>query len=256
MTLQVDRQQCRDRRDLGTLAEDAGAAAREAQRGAQAKLGGMAGSARGRVKSGPDAIEATSRAMVGGAPRAAEGDRRLDRAQCRCRISLRPALQGASGVVRVAGPFTVESLSPHRCCRSRTTPGSPRRWATVAGRRPRRTTRDAAGFRHGDREYLKISGVQNTKKGERLEFIWIAPFASRSGPVQLEGRYLEDGARAGAPRSASARNTTRSATTWCARGARGRGPVRHADRLRLRLRAGGRRDAAQFRLGSRCSRRA
>jgi len=40
---------------------------------------------------------------------------------------------------------------------------------------------------------LKTSGVENGKKGERLEFLWIELFASRRGHVQLEGRYLEDG---------------------------------------------------------------
>jgi adenine-specific DNA-methyltransferase len=42
-------------------------------------------------------------------------------------------------------------------------------------------------------ENLKVAGVQNTKKGETLKFEWLKPFASRSGLIQFEGRYLEKG---------------------------------------------------------------
>ncbi len=61
----------------------------------------------------PDAAQEAARRMVGGAHRPAEGDRRLHRRQGRVRIPLRQALRGQEKV-RVAGPFTVESLSPHR----------------------------------------------------------------------------------------------------------------------------------------------
>ena len=49
----------------------------------------------------------------GSAHRAPEGDRRLDRRQGGLRVPLRQALRRQEKV-RVAGPFTVESLSPHR----------------------------------------------------------------------------------------------------------------------------------------------
>jgi adenine-specific DNA-methyltransferase len=42
-------------------------------------------------------------------------------------------------------------------------------------------------------ENLKTAGVQNTKKGETLKFEWLKPFASRTGLIQFEGRYLEKG---------------------------------------------------------------
>jgi hypothetical protein len=51
--------------------------------------------------------------VVGAAHRAAEGDRCLYRRQGGLRVSLRQAIRGQENV-RVAGPFTVESLSPHR----------------------------------------------------------------------------------------------------------------------------------------------
>ena len=43
-------------------------------------------------------------------------------------------------------------------------------------------------------ENLKTAGVQNTKKGERLMLENLRPFASRSGFIQFEGRYMEKGA--------------------------------------------------------------
>ncbi len=43
------------------------------------------------------------------------------------------------------------------------------------------------------RENLFASGVQNTKKGEKITFEWLKPRISRSGLVPLEGRYMEAG---------------------------------------------------------------
>ena len=57
--------------------------------------------------------KAPAHRMVGSPHRPPEGDRRLHRQARRCRTALRPALRGQARV-RVAGPFTVESLSPHR----------------------------------------------------------------------------------------------------------------------------------------------
>ena len=42
-------------------------------------------------------------------------------------------------------------------------------------------------------ENLQAAGIQNTKKGETLKFELLKPFASRSGLLQFEGRYLEKG---------------------------------------------------------------
>ncbi len=90
---QIDRQQRRDRRHLGEVAGDAGAAARIAERRAQEDLAGMGDSPRGRRQVARRGEEAPRR-MVAGAHRAAEGDRRLDRRQGRVRIPLRQALRG------------------------------------------------------------------------------------------------------------------------------------------------------------------
>ncbi len=117
----------------------------------------------------------------------------------------------ARGVVRVAGPFTVESLSPHRVLPMGEDPYLLE--MLDAGEdfsilRPG-TKKDVDGREepgHDDKgglvitdfaqvvyENLKAAGVQNTKKGETLKFEWLRPFASRSGLIQFEGRYLEKG---------------------------------------------------------------
>ncbi|HEV2630506.1 MAG TPA: site-specific DNA-methyltransferase [Pseudolabrys sp.] len=107
----------------------------------------------------------------------------------------------ARGVVRVAGPFTVESLSPHRVLPMEEDPYLAEALAAkgedVDGRdKPRH---DAGGMVTTDfaqvvYENLKTSGVQNTKKDERLMLENLRPFASRSGMIQFEGRYQEKGA--------------------------------------------------------------
>jgi adenine-specific DNA-methyltransferase len=118
----------------------------------------------------------------------------------------------ARGVVRVAGPFTVESLSPHRVLPmgedpyleellaagedpSTIKPGAAKE--DVDGRV--RPGHDDGGMVQTDfaqvvYENLKASGVQNTKKGERLTLENLRPFASRTGMIQFEGRYMEKGA--------------------------------------------------------------
>jgi adenine-specific DNA-methyltransferase len=118
----------------------------------------------------------------------------------------------ARGVVRVAGPFTVESLSPHRVLPMGEDPYLEELLAAedddntvlsasakkdVDGRN--KSGHDAVGgvvqtdFAQVVYENLKAAGVQNTKKGETLKFEWLKPFASRSGMIQFEGRYQEKG---------------------------------------------------------------
>src|SRR5262249_37092686 len=115
----------------------------------------------------------------------------------------------ARGIVRVAGPFTVESLSPHRVLPMGEDPyleellaamgdndvpsalSAPRKESTGDGPRPEPVITDFAQVVY---ENLKTAGVQNTKKGERLMLENLRPFASRSGLIQFEGRYLEKGA--------------------------------------------------------------
>jgi adenine-specific DNA-methyltransferase len=117
----------------------------------------------------------------------------------------------ARGVVRVAGPFTVESLSPHRVLPMGEDPYLEELLAageeegvpsvppalTLPRKRGGKTVEPASmvttDFAHVVYENLKASGVQNTKKGETLKFEWLKPFASRSGLIQFEGRYQEKG---------------------------------------------------------------
>jgi len=113
----------------------------------------------------------------------------------------------ARGVVRVSGPFTVESLSPHRVLPMGEDPYLEELLAAkeegVDGRvNPRIKSGDGHDEKGGQvitdfaqvvYENLKAAGVQNTKKGETLKFEWLKPFASRSGFIQFEGRYQEKG---------------------------------------------------------------
>ncbi len=117
----------------------------------------------------------------------------------------------ARGVVRVAGPFTVESLSPHRVLpmgedpyleellAAGEDPSSIKSTKKVVDGRDKPGHDEKSGpvitdFAQVVYENLKAAGVQNTKKGETLKFEWLRPFASRSGFIQFEGRYQEKGA--------------------------------------------------------------
>lgn len=110
----------------------------------------------------------------------------------------------AKGVVRVAGPFTVESLSPHRVLPLEEDPNL---LAALAGDEDEEDQvvaqpSPAGGSGQGEQtdfaqvvyENLKAAGVQNSKKGEAIRFDWLKPFASRKGYVAFEGRYMESGA--------------------------------------------------------------
>ncbi|MBE3124081.1 MAG: site-specific DNA-methyltransferase [Acidobacteria bacterium] len=82
--------------------------------------------------------------------------------------------------VRVSGPFTVESLSPHRIL-------SPEE------ERPRSQSPLATGAAGGKfeamiLENLKAAGVKTTKKGEGIKFLRIDPYAGIW--IQAEGEYL------------------------------------------------------------------
>lgn len=101
----------------------------------------------------------------------------------------------ARGVVRVAGPFTVESLSPHRVLPLEEDPYLAEvldAEETEVEAIPE-TTADPTDFAQVVYENLKVSGVQNTKKGEAIQFEWLKPRVSRSGLVPFEGRYIENG---------------------------------------------------------------
>ncbi len=80
--------------------------------------------------------------------------------------------------IRVAGPFTVESLSPHRVL----APDDP----ATAFREDALNTQDFAGMII---ETLRTSGVQNTIKKERLKFDRLEPYAGTW--IHASGEYTE-----------------------------------------------------------------
>jgi adenine-specific DNA-methyltransferase len=116
----------------------------------------------------------------------------------------------ARGVVRVAGPFTVESLSPHRVLPMGEDPylqellnaekegegelppslALPHKGGGDTAAASGEVTTDFAQVVY---ENLKTSGVQNTKKGERLMLENLRPFASKSGLIAFQGEYKEKG---------------------------------------------------------------
>ncbi len=92
------------------------------------------------------------------------------------------------GVVRVAGPFTVESLSPHRVLPA--DPDSPAALAMFD-----LDDRDAVAdsvrhdFSNVVYEQIKAAGVHDKRTGQHIRFLWLKPFVSRRGYLQFEGLY-------------------------------------------------------------------
>ena len=89
--------------------------------------------------------------------------------------------------IRVTGPFTVESLSPHRAMSIEKK--QELKDKGVAGLSV--DVRGAGQFGLVIIENLKKAGVQNTKKGERLTFDWLDVFPGRW--LQAQGEYTEKG---------------------------------------------------------------
>jgi adenine-specific DNA-methyltransferase len=85
-----------------------------------------------------------------------------------------------SGRVRVTGPFTVESLSPHRVI---TTDES------LSGSDGEARAESSASFTQAIIENLRKAGVQNTVKNERLKFERLDPYAGIY--LNAAGEYLE-----------------------------------------------------------------
>lgn len=85
--------------------------------------------------------------------------------------------------LRVTGPFTVESLSPHRSMDS-TSEERP------ASELSADVAEDAGRFEEMIIDNLRKAGVQNTKKGEKLEFDRLEPFAGH-GWIHAEGEYTD-----------------------------------------------------------------
>jgi len=93
-----------------------------------------------------------------------------------------------SSRIRVTGPFTVESLSPHRVLAG--SDGGAAAYK-VADSGP---ARDAADFVTIILDNLRKAGVQNTFKGERLVFARIEPYAGTY--VQAVGEYTDAAGKA------------------------------------------------------------
>jgi adenine-specific DNA-methyltransferase len=89
--------------------------------------------------------------------------------------------------IRVTGPFTVESLSPHRTISVEKKRDLKEKgiagWAI--------DIRGAGQFGNIIIENLKKAGVQNTRKNERLKFEFLEPYAGTW--IHARGEYLEGG---------------------------------------------------------------
>lgn len=93
--------------------------------------------------------------------------------------------------VRVAGPFTVESLSPHRVVPSSEDELLDELEA-MDGKRKRklpRGTEESNDFASMILEHLKTSGVQQAKKADRIEFETITPWPGTW--ISADGRFME-----------------------------------------------------------------
>ena len=98
--------------------------------------------------------------------------------------------------VRVAGPFTVESLSPHRVLAVGDDDELLHKSGTFSGDKD-----DEADFVDMILENLKASGVQQAHKEDKLTFSSIAPWPGHF--VCAEGKYTESNGKAGAERRAA-----------------------------------------------------
>ncbi|MEQ1514891.1 MAG: site-specific DNA-methyltransferase [Usitatibacteraceae bacterium] len=92
--------------------------------------------------------------------------------------------------VRVAGPFTVESLSPHRIV-----PADAEELIDVIDAAEGKKKRGPLSGSETDFasmviEHLKTSGVHQTDRADRIEFTSLLPFPG-SGYIGAEGRFME-----------------------------------------------------------------
>ena len=100
------------------------------------------------------------------------------------------------GKVRVAGPFTVESISPHRVL------GVDENGDIIDGvAEPRAGYGSSYDFGQVILENLKTSGVQQAHREDRVEFTSITPWPGRL--VCAEGGYVEGGQENGIGRRAA-----------------------------------------------------
>lgn len=87
--------------------------------------------------------------------------------------------------IRVSGPFTVESLSPHRSLSFEEVEAE-----------PEATEVDDASFEASVLENLQKAGIQNGRKAERLEFATVEPYPGQYLQAIGERRDGDDGAPA------------------------------------------------------------
>jgi adenine-specific DNA-methyltransferase len=96
--------------------------------------------------------------------------------------------------VRVAGPFTVESLSPHRVL------AFDENDELIDGA-SKSKNEDEEGFVQMILENLKTAGVQQAHKEDKIAFSFITPWPGKW--ICAEGRYLEGGTASGAEKRAA-----------------------------------------------------
>ena len=97
--------------------------------------------------------------------------------------------------IRVAGPFTVESLAPHRML---AVDENDELFSALADRKL--GYGEAANFTDMILENLRTAGVQQAHKEDRIAFTSLTPWPGHY--VCAEGRYVEGGGEAGATRRA------------------------------------------------------
>ncbi len=198
---QVDRQQRRDRRHLGEVPGDARAAARAAERGARASSG-RSGRSRARPTSSwpAEAKELHADWWEARIARQKEIDASIA-AKAEFEYLYDKPYEDKKKV-RVAGPFTVESLSPHRVLG---VDENDELIDSVAEKR--------AGYDDEARtsptmilENLKTAGVQQAHKEDRITFTSLVALARRpaSAPRAATPKARATPARSGAPPSSSA----------------------------------------------------
>ena len=99
------------------------------------------------------------------------------------------------GIVRVAGPFTVESLAPHR------TLGVDENDELIDHLAESKTGYDGQqDFATMILEHLKTSGVQQAHREDRISFTALSPWPGDL--ICAEGRYIEGNADTGSERRA------------------------------------------------------
>ena len=106
--------------------------------------------------------------------------------------------------IRVAGPFTVESLAPHRML---AVDENDELFSALADKKL--GYGEAQNFAEMILENLRTAGVQQAHKEDRIEFTALTPWPGHY--VCAEGRYVEGGGETGATRRAGETGATRRA---------------------------------------------